>query len=266
MNALIRLEQLTFAYGKKSVLQAVNLAVPQGCLMIVAGPNGTGKSTLLRLVAGLLQPTSGNVLLHNTRLAAYSQREKARHIAYLPQHCESNAAFTVRQTVFLGRAPWQNSQGAASEQDCLLVDQALEAMELTPYADAVLEQLSGGEKQRVFLARILAQQTRLLVLDEPTAPLDYAHQLQVMELLAKLCATQGITAIMAVHDINLAALYATHMVCLHDYSLIGPQTPSSLIQPDLLERVFACKLLVDTHPQHGCPRVSLVRQLTGEAP
>jgi iron complex transport system ATP-binding protein len=201
MMATLRAEELTVALGRRTVLHGVSLALQPGWTAIV-GPNGAGKSTLLRALAGLLPPRSGQVWLQGRPLDQWSARERARRIAWLAQHAQAQGDLSVRELVQLGRLPHLGLFGAASAQDEQAVDAAMQAAECTAWSQRRLQQLSGGERQRCLLARALAVQAPVLLLDEPTTHLDPPHQVAVVRLLQRLGRRGTVASVL--HDLPLA--------------------------------------------------------------
>jgi len=242
MNAAFAVEArgLTFARGRAAVLDGVDLVARPGVIHAIVGPNGSGKTTLLRLLAGVLRPQAGTIALLGRPLSAYSPRQRARAMAYLPQSLPGPLPLTVRELVLLGRTAHQGLLGLEGGADREAVARAMDLARVDRLADVRLERLSGGELQRVFIAKALCQEPAILLLDEPTASLDPAHALQVMELLAGLRATRKVCAILASHDLNLAARYADEATLLHGGRVALRGEPSAVFAPERLEPVYGC--------------------------
>lgn len=242
MNAVHAIEarKLCFTRGSTAVLEGIDITARQGVIHAIVGPNGSGKTTLLRLLAGILQPNAGTVEIFGHPFTTYSHRQRARTMAYLPQSLPVSLPLTVRELVILGRTAHQGLLGLETRADRKAVDEALDLTRVAHLADTRLEHLSGGEMQRAFIAKALCQEPAILLLDEPTASLDPAHGLQVMELLAGLRSTQAVCTVMASHDLNLAARYADNATLLHGGRVACQDNPSMVFSPERLEPVYGC--------------------------
>lgn len=239
-----------FRIGSAELLRNVTMSVAAGEVLVLVGPNGAGKSTLMQLLAGDRVPTSGSITLDGRPISGYKPHELALRRAVLPQHSLLQFAFTVREVVEMGRAPHEDSR----EELYAVVNQALAATEMIPYADRVYPSLSGGEQARAHLSRVLAQQTPLLLLDEPTASLDLRHQQHVMDIARDVAAGGG-TVIAVVHDLNLAASSADRIVLLHRGYVVADGSPWDVMQNGLLSDVYQCEIAVTRHPLRDCPLV-----------
>ena len=253
MNTMLATQDLGCALGKYPILNGVDLEVPEGEMMALVGPNGTGKSTLLRTLAGLLPIPSGRVLVAGRDLVKLSPLERARTLAMVGQQEETPADLRVAEVFALGllphRPPW--SGGGRKERDA--VAEALEQVSMTAYANRGFHQLSGGEQRRVLLARGLAQRTELLLLDEPTNHLDIRHQHALLRMVRGL----GRTVIAAIHDLDLAATYFDHIVVLNDGGVAADGKPSEVLTPELVGDVFGMAASMVTDPATGEPRLLL---------
>jgi len=242
---------VTAAYGPRHVLHECSFALGSGEVVAIVGPNGAGKSTLLRVLAGLLRPTAGRVLLDGEDLAALSRSEVARRIAVVPQLFDTLFPFTVREVVALGRTARLGAFGRASADDLAAVDRAIGELELEALAARRIDRLSGGERQRAVLAMALAQETAVLLLDEPTVHLDPGHQLATLDLLRELGQRRQLAVCAVLHDLNLASAFATRIVAIADGRIFREGTPLEVIKSDLIETVFGNGLEViarDGHP------------------
>ena len=206
----LRTENLTVSYGAQTVLDGLSLALPAGKITALLGPNGCGKSTLLNCFSRLLTPDSGEILLDEKPIAGFSARQLARRLALLPQHHLSPEGITVRELVSYGRSPWLSLWGRLSAEDNERVNVAMSQTRTRNLADRRLTQLSGGQRQRAFLAMVLAQDTPLILLDEPTTYLDINHQVELMRLMVEL-KRQGKTVVTVLHDLNQASRYCDHL-------------------------------------------------------
>jgi len=236
------------------VLQAVSLQVEKGELLGVIGPNGSGKTTLVRILSRALHPDAGTVSLFGKPLEAYERRELARTVAVAPQESSVAFPFTALEIVLMGRAPFLGRFAFEGPRDLFRAREALELTDALPFAERRLQELSGGEKQRVILARALAQEPRLLFLDEPTTFLDLKHQAALYRLTRRLCREQGLTAVAVTHDLNLAAQSCDRLLLLHGGRVAAAGTPEEVLTPSRLEEVFEVPLEV-TRSRSGRPLV-----------
>lgn len=237
MTTLLEGKKVGFAYGSHRVLDAVDLELKSGEFVALVGPNGAGKSTLLKLLLGWLSPDRGGVEVEGRALSVLSRRDVARKIAFVPQESRVDFAFTARELVTMGRMPYLGRFQPEGPADLSAVERALDATETRALADRIVSELSGGERQRVQLARALAQETDVLLLDEPTANLDIEHQLALLELVRELV-RDGRAAMMALHDLSLAARFADRVVVLASGSIVAAGKPSEVFTEGLLERWF----------------------------
>lgn len=246
--------ELALAYGQRTVVNGLNLTVPAGGFTVIIGPNGCGKSTLLRALSRMLRPTSGSVTLGDTDLAKIRTKQVARRIGTLAQAPATPTAITVADLVARGRNPYQSLLQQWSTTDQVAVERALAEVEMTEQSERLVEELSGGQRQRAWIAMALAQETPILLLDEPTTYLDISHQIDVLDLCSRLH-TDGRTLVAVLHDLNLAARYATHIVAMRDGSIVAEGTPSEIVTAELLREVFDLDALVLPDPETGRPLI-----------
>ena len=254
---MIRLEQVQFRLGSRQLLQPLDLQIPQGQVCGLIGHNGSGKSTLIKLLARQQSASGGRILLDGEDLASYSSREFARRVAYLPQQPAATDQLTVRELVRFGRQPWHGLLGRFGPDDQRVVARAMALTQIEPYADRLVESLSGGERQRVWLAALIAQQTRYLLLDEPTSALDVAHQVEVLALIRQLSHELDLGVVLVLHDINMAARYCDRLVALREGALLRQGTPEELMTSATLADIYQMPMQVLAHPVTGEP-VSVV--------
>jgi iron complex transport system ATP-binding protein len=247
--ATVRIEDVRYAIDGIPLLHGVSLTAPAGRLTGVLGPNGAGKSTLLRIVAGLTKPAAGQVLVGDDDLHRLPRRIRARRVAFLEQQSATEQPLRVRQVVELGRIPHLGRWQSPGPLDRAAVDEALHSVGMIGYADRRWSTLSGGEQQRVQLARALAQRPEVLILDEPTNHLDIAAQLSIMARVAEL----GRTGIAAVHDLHLAASYCDHVVLLSRGRVAAAGAPAAVLTPDLIEQVYGVRPRTLPDPESGRP-------------
>ncbi len=251
-EALYTLEGAAFdAADGRALLAPLTLTLEAGRMSALIGHNGSGKSTLVKMLARQQAPSRGRVQLLGRDLAAWPAREFARRIAYLPQHPPAATDMTVRELVALGRYPWHGALGRLSATDREKIDEALELTDTARFASQLADRLSGGERQRVWLAMLVAQGADCLLLDEPTSALDIAHQIDVLRLLRTLADTRGLTVVIVLHDINLAARFSDELIALHSGRLLARGTPQALMHADTLESIYGIPMDVVAHPRGG---------------
>lgn len=235
---MLAAEGVALKLGEATVLERIDLRVDQGSFLGVIGANGAGKSSLLRVLSGLLRPTSGRVLLEGTPLHRYGAKERARRMALLSQNPQSGFGFTVEEVVAMGRYAHRGRFEPPGERDHRIVAEAMRATGVAALAARPITQLSGGERQRAFLARALAQEPRVLFLDEPTSNLDIRYQLEILALIAELNRSQGLTVIMAIHDLTWAARFCTHLLALKEGRQEGFGPVREVLSDALIERLY----------------------------
>ncbi|MET8885270.1 ABC transporter ATP-binding protein [Streptomyces rubiginosohelvolus] len=246
-------EGLTLGYGDRTVVDSLDLAVPPGRITVIVGANACGKSTLLRSMSRLLAPRAGRVVLDGKEVHRLPAKELARTLGLLPQSPVAPEGITVSDLVGRGRHPHQGIFSRWNEQDDAAVAAALEATHTEPLAERAVDELSGGQRQRVWIAMALAQQTDLLLLDEPTTFLDASHQIEVLDLLTDLNRSRGTTIVMVLHDLNLAARYADHLIALADGGLHASGTPSEVLTEETVRAVFDLDSRIIEDPVSGRP-------------
>ncbi|TAJ05310.1 Fe(3+) dicitrate ABC transporter ATP-binding protein FecE [Pectobacterium versatile] len=245
-------QNLTAGYGDKRILDGLSLSLPAGKITALLGPNGCGKSTLLKCFAKLLTPESGTIQLNGKPLSTFSARQLSRHLALLPQQHLTPEGITVRDMVAYGRSPWLSLWGRLSPDDRQRVQLAMEKTHIVDLADKRLTDLSGGQRQRAFLAMLLAQDTPVVLLDEPTTYLDINHQVELMKLLRELNQA-GKTVVTVLHDLNQASRYCDHLVMLAHGRVMAQGSPHEAMKPELLQRVFSIDAEIHAEPVSGKP-------------
>jgi len=258
---MLEIRDLTLAYGERVALRDVSLSLARGELLGVVGPNASGKSSLIRAITNVITPRRGEVRLDGSPVRGLSQRELALRVAVVPQNPTLPEAFTALEVVLMGRTPHLGLLQSEGRADWAAVRRALEETDAWELAERRIGELSGGEKQRVVVARALAQEAPLLLLDEPTAHLDVGHQAAVLELVQRLCCSNGVDgrprAVLAVvHDLTLAAQYCDRLVMLSEGRLVADGPPHEVLSPQVLSSVYRTQVVVFTHPLTGRPVVT----------
>lgn len=249
----LTVHDLELGYGERTVIESLDLVLPPGRVTAIVGANACGKSTLLRSMSRLLRPRTGQVLLDGEQVHKLPAKELARTLGLLPQAPTAPEGITVSDLVGRGRNPHQRLLSRWSAEDDAAVAAALEATDTVGLADRPVDELSGGQRQRVWIAMALAQQTDVLLLDEPTTYLDVSHQVEVLDLLTDLNRTRGTTIVMVLHDLNLAARYADHLVALAGGRLHAAGEPHTVLTEENVRAVFGLDCSVITDPVSGRP-------------
>jgi iron complex transport system ATP-binding protein len=252
---MLKIENLSVSYGSRRVLHAVSLQVDSGEVLALIGPNGAGKSTLLRAVSGVVPVRDGKVRTNGDDLLALPPMPRARYLAVVPQAVSLPPAFTVWETVLMGRTPYLNFLGQVSEKDEQIARQALQKVDALDLAERRIGELSGGEQQRALLARALAQSTPILLLDEPTSNLDLHFQVSFMETVRALAHLENLAVLIALHDLNLAARYADRAALLVDGAIQAAGTPPEVLTPQLISAAYHLPVRVVPHPFMDVPLV-----------
>lgn len=252
---ILSAERLTLSYGDRTIVEGLDLVIPPGRITAIVGANGCGKSTLLRALARLISPREGQVILDGKALHGRATKEIARTLGLLPQSPIAPEGIAVADLVGRGRHPHQKLLARWSSHDYEVVAQALAATGIEELADRSVDELSGGQRQRAWIAMALAQETDILLLDEPTTFLDVAHQVEVLDLLTDLNRDRGTTIVMVLHDMNLAARYADHLFALRSGSVVASGAPDDVMTGELIREVFDLDALVVPDPVSGSPIV-----------
>jgi len=250
---LLSTRRLTLAYDCVPIVTDLDLAIPAGKITTLVGPNGCGKSTLLRGLARLLKPRAGTVYLDSADIFTLSTKAVAKRLGILPQGPVAPEGLTVRDLVAIGRYPYQNWLQQWSKDDEVMVEQALVTTGMTHLADRDLDTLSGGQRQRAWIAMALAQDTEILLLDEPTTFLDLAHQIEVLDLLYELNQSKGRTIVMVLHDLNQACRYAEHLVAVRQGQVYTRGTPMQVMTEVMVREVFGLECHIMEDPMAGTP-------------
>mgnify|MGYP001019741544 CR=1 FL=1 len=249
----IATENLAVAYGENLVVDDLDMQIPQEKITSIIGPNGCGKSTVLKAVGRILKPKGGMVYLNGHDIRSLSTKEVAQKMAILPQSPQAPAGLTVGELVAYGRFPHQRGFGKLKPEDKKIIQWALDVTRLSEHETTAVDNLSGGQRQRVWIAMALAQQTDLILLDEPTTYLDLAYQLEILELLFRLNREQGCTIVMVLHDLNLAARFSDYMIAIRGGDVIRHGLPEVVMTADVLKETFRIDAEIVTEPRTGRP-------------
>lgn len=259
-GASLEAQALSLGYGDTTIIRELSLRIPQGKVTAIVGPNGCGKSTLLAGLSRLHKPLHGAVLLNGKAISGMSSRDVARQLALLPQEATAPDGLTVSELIQFGRQPHQGVLRQWSRQDHDIVRDALVATNLVELADRPLESMSGGQRQRAWIAMAIAQSTPLLLLDEPTSALDLGHQIEVFELIRDL-SKAGKTIVMVVHDLTSACRYADHIVAMLDGSIVAQGRPLDVMTTDLVERLYGVRCVLIQDPRSGTPLIAGIERM-----
>jgi len=252
---LFQLTDLSFAYRQSTVLKDINLQLNRGKFYGVIGGNGSGKSTLLELLTGTLKPFAGTIKYQNRSLSSYSRQQLATKLALVPQHFSMDFEYRVKDVVLMGRHPHIPRFSSPSNHDIKTVEQAMETMDILQLQDRPVIALSGGELQRVVIARALAQETEVLILDEATSNLDIQHTIAIMQVMRKRVEENGLTVIAAIHDLNLAAAFCDDCLVLKNGNIFANDAVDRIFTTDLLQTVFSVDASVAQNPKTGSPQI-----------
>lgn len=251
----LRGEQLTLGYGKQTVVQNLSVSIPDGEFTAIIGPNGCGKSTLLRSLSRLMAPMHGQVWLDGEHIQHYATKEVARRIGLLAQNASTPGDISVQELVSRGRYPHQPLFTRWRQEDDTAVRNAMRATGIEALASQPVDTLSGGQRQRAWIAMVLAQETSIMLLDEPTTWLDISHQIDLLELLSALNREQGYTLAAVLHDLNQACRYATHLIALREGKIVAEGAPKEIVTAELIEAIYGLRCMIIDDPVAHTPLV-----------
>lgn len=241
----IQVNNLDFEYGNKKVLKDISLNIEKGKFISIIGPNGSGKSTLLKNINRIFMPKAGNIQIEDMNIKKMKTKELAKKVALVPQDTIIDYEFTVEDIVLMGRHPFKGRFQKENEDDYRIVQNALEQTNTIHLKDRIITEISGGERQRVIIAKALAQNPSIILLDEPTSHLDINHQIEILNLLRKLNKENGTTIVLVIHDINLAARYSDEIVMLNEGKILGIGKPEEVITNINIERAYDIKVVIE---------------------
>jgi iron complex transport system ATP-binding protein len=257
MEPLLTIKNVSFSYEDSWSLRGINLQVHRGELLGILGPNGSGKTTLLKIMDGILAPNEGEILANGKSLSGLGRKETARLIAMVSQENYFGFDFSVLEVVLMGRFPHLGRLQFEGERDVKAALKALDATHTRSLSDRSIHRLSGGEKQRVLIARALAQEPQVVLLDEPTAFLDIKYKREIFQLISTLSEKRGLAVVVVTHDLDLTAQYCQRLVLLKEGEIYQIGDPATVITPSNIRTVYDCPVLVDRNPATGTPRISL---------
>ena len=256
--SLISAINLNFSYGTKPIMEDISLIIDEAQIVGIIGPNGSGKTTLLKIINGTLNPNSGQMLIDGKNTSLWSRKDLAKTIAIVPQETASFFSFYAEEVVLMGRFPHLSSYHFEDKKDYRIVHEAMEKTDTLTFANRRFDELSAGERQRILIARALASEPKILLLDESTVFLDLKHQMQFLALLRQLNGTQKLTVIFVTHDINLAAQHAGRIILLYCGKNYAIGSPAEVITAANIKEVYDVDVLVDQNPQNRLPRMTLL--------
>lgn len=249
----IRTKDLNISYGNLDIVKDLNLEIPKGKITTIIGANGCGKSTILKTLARIIKPKSGSIYINDKELNSQDSKELAKAMAVLPQSPQAPSGLTVEELISYGRFPHQKGFGKLKDEDKDIINWALEKTRISEFRDRPIEALSGGQRQRAWIAMALAQETDILLLDEPTTYLDLAHQLEVLKLLEELNKKEGRTIVMVIHELNNAARFADHMIGVKKGKIVCQGTAHEVMTKENLREIFNIDAEIVNEPKSGKP-------------
>ena len=254
--SLLQIDDIFFSYRDVPVIKGISITINRGDFWAFIGPNGSGKTTLLKLMNGILSPQKGHIYTHGTPIHGMTRQQLAQFMAVVPQGFTSFSSFTVLDVVLMGRTPHLYSRSFENEKDMEIAEQAMKKTNVLPFAHRSMNHLSGGEVQRVLIARALAQSPQILLLDEPTTFLDLQHQMEIMAMLQKLNEEENVTVVAITHDVNLASLYCRQIALFQDGKLQAMGNAHDVITAKNMAEVYKTPVLVGRHPLSDCPIIT----------
>jgi iron complex transport system ATP-binding protein len=265
-ESICRAEQMTAGYQGPAVIHEVSFDIRSGEILGILGPNGAGKSTIIRTLTGLLPLEKGSVLLAGRDRKNLKEKEQARILAVVPQSINTFFSYTVRQMVEMGRYPLLGPLSPLKSDDIRIIEKSMKTADVHDLSDRPVDQLSGGEMQRVLLARALAQDTPLILLDEPTSHQDLRHQILMFNTIREQCRHHGKGVLCILHDMNLAAEYCDRLILLHHGRIVASGTPEEIIRNDVIRPLYGQEIDVRLNPHSGAPMIVFNRKQSNNSP
>lgn len=257
-------KNLSFKYGEKTILSDISLSIEKGRLYSIIGPNGSGKTTLLKNISKILEPMAKTIYIENDDITQLSGRDIARRISVVPQNTQIDFDFTVLDIVLMGRSPYMKRFQTENAEDIKIAENAMKLTNVWHLKDRNINEISGGERQRAIVARALAQQAGIMLLDEPVSQLDIHYQIELMETIRYLIKTSDLTVITVMHDLNLAAQYSDYLILLYKGDIVCQGTPKQVITKENIEEVYNLEAYIVNNPITGKPYVMHAKRLTCE--
>ncbi len=260
MRPLFEAEGLYFRYSDQWVIENTSFKVSEGEVFGIIGPNGSGKSSLLKLLSRICTPQSGHIYFRGSEIAKTEREYLSKSVSYIPQESSFLFPYTVAETVYMGRFPHSRGRFFEGSNDRKAVSDAMSWVEIDALRDRAITDLSGGEKQRAVIARGLAQEPDVMIMDEPTTSLDIGHQIDIFNLLSRLNTERGMTIVASLHDLNMGSQYCHRLMLISAGRIYAEGTPEEVITEKNIRAVYGCEAIVDKNPASGAPRVSLVTE------
>lgn len=255
MNSILNVENIEFSYDKASLLEDIDFNVPSGSFVSILGPNGSGKTTLLKNLCGLLSPRKGTISLRNRKIGSFKHKEFAKTVAVVHQSSNVGFSFSVFDTVLMGRFPYIKKLQGETTEDIKAAEEAMKSTGVWHLREKDIREISGGERQRVMIARALTQEPELLILDEPISNLDIKFQINILQVCKKLNKEKGITIVTTLHDINLAGQYSDYILLLNKGKLVSQDEPKNVLTVENIEKVYEIKVELLNRDGHEFPYI-----------
>ncbi len=249
----LKIDEIEFAYGEEVILKDISFNIEEGEFISIIGPNGSGKSTLLKTLNNIYTPRKGNIYLDGEKIQKIKRREIAKRISLVPQESQINYEFTVEEIVTMGRHPYKRRFEKENLEDKRIIEEAMEMTYTTKLRDKLITEISGGEKQRVIIAKALAQNSSIILLDEPTSSLDINHQIEVLELLKKLNKNKNTTVVIVLHDINIASRYSDRIIFLKDGKIISKGRPEEVVTKNNIKKAYDMDIYLEINKYTRSP-------------
>lgn len=255
INSSLYVNNLDWSYGKRQILNKICLSIDKAGFYSIIGPNGSGKTTLLKNISRALEPRQESIYVESKDITKYKRREISKLISYVPQNTNIDFDFTAMDIVLMGRSPYFKRFEVEKEEDLQIAEEAMKSTNIWHLRDKNINEISGGERQRVIIARALAQQTKIMLLDEPVSQLDIHHQIELMETIKDLIIKRGIIVIAVLHDLNLAAQYSDMIILLKEGRILSYGSPQTVITKENIESVYGIKVFIMPNPLTSRPHV-----------